>query len=119
MADASKEKPGFVRVGSVPRISRPENAMDYPHLNDGLFVLWTGNDAKWPDGARVTKYLTGKRRDAMKGYALFTIDYRDAETFKDFGEAMAWLAHEETLRPNPYGVRVTTIAELKIARGYA
>ncbi len=97
---------------------KPTDAIDYPALNDDLFVIWHGNDKLWPDAGRETSYLTDKKTDTMRGFALFTINWQGAETFTSKSVAEAWLAENEAKRPYPYGVNITTVAELKRARGY-
>lgn len=92
--------------------------MDYPDLPDELFIFWSGNDRKWPDGGRETKYLSGEQSDIMRGYALFTPVAKGAKTFATQAEAKAWLKEQEAKRPHPYGVRITTVRAMKWERGY-
>jgi len=96
---------------------RPENALDYPHLADELWIIWYGNVHKWPDARRETHYL---RTTSRRPYALFTIFAEDAKTFTDAETARLWLAEQEKARGFPYGtLEITTVAEMKRARGYA
>lgn len=96
----------------------PRAALDYPALDDALFIIWHGNEFRWPDARRSTSYLSSTKTDVMRGYALFTTNDADAMTFATEGEARAWLADQEAKRLRPYGVTVSTVAELKAARGY-
>jgi hypothetical protein len=96
-----------------------ERGLDYPRLNDALFIIWSGNAAKWPDARRQTHFLSGQRRDIMRGFALFTTTHEDAATFDTEAAARAWLAEQEELRPHPYIVNVSTVLQMKITRGYA
>lgn len=97
----------------------PRQALDYPKLDDDLFIIWTGNDHLWPDARRETHYLTD-RRDAMRGYALFSPSAGQALTFESEEAAQGFLAEMSARRPAPYhNVNVTTVGEMKVARGYA
>lgn len=97
----------------------PKTAIDYPALADDLFVIWHGNDKLWPDAERQTHYLSAQKTDIMRGYALFTSDWQEAKTFADKSTAAAWLAENEEKRRHPYGrLQITTVADLKHARGY-
>ena len=98
----------------------PTRAYDYPSPPDDVWLIWGSNDRKWPDARRSTRYLSHRQQDAMKGYALMTINSAEAATFATEAEARKWLSGEEAKRGRPYhDVQVTTVADLKIARGYA
>jgi hypothetical protein len=101
------------------RISDPRRALDYPRLPDDKWVIWYARGGKWPAADRETHFLTDLKRDAMRGYALFNPFASYAETFDTEAEARAWLAEQQAKRPSPYGAEVTTVAEMKIQRGYA
>lgn len=103
----------------MSRITSPRQALDYPHLDDDLFVIWSGNEHLWPDARRQTHYLTD-RRDTLRGYALFNPFPEGARTFETEEAAQTFLDEMNALRPAPYhSVQVTTVSELKVARGYA
>ena len=56
----------------------------------------------------------------MRGYALFSPFPEQALTFGSEEAAWTFLDEMNALRPAPYNnLRITTVAELKIARGYA
>lgn len=94
------------------------DALDYPTMDGEKFVIWFGNEHLWPDARRQTHYVCA-RTDALKGYALLTILPEDALVFDTEGDARGFLQRNEALRGRPYrGAQVTTIADLKIARGY-
>ena len=101
------------------RTGDPRRALDYPHLPDESWVIWSGNDVKWPHGSRETFYVSADKRHVINDSALMTMFAEFAKTFDDEASARAWLAEQEALRGHPYhGVRVTTVATLKKARGY-
>lgn len=100
------------------RKSKPESALDYPRVDNRLFIIWNGNGVKWPDARRETHYLSATRADVMKGYALFTMNAGEAKTFETESDAQAWLAENNAKRPNPYRVTVSTVAAMKVACGY-
>ena len=98
--------------------SDARRAMDYPKMDDDLFVIWSGNEHLWPDARRETHFLTDKR-DVMRGYALFSPIPERALTFYSAEAAQNFLDDMNALRPAPYhSVQVTTVAEMKVARGY-
>lgn len=94
------------------------DALDYPRLDDALFILWASNGVKWPAAGRQTSFLTHKRREPMKGAALFSPYSENAATFQTEEEARAFLADNEAKRGFAYGVTVSTVAEMKTACGY-
>lgn len=88
--------------------------LDWPRLPDDTIVIWWWNQIEWPHGAREVKYLTDKKRDAMRDYALFSISYGDAKVFETEEQANAFLKENEEKRPHPYGdLNITTVAELR------
>jgi hypothetical protein len=99
-------------------MGRPEDALDYPKIPDDKFVIWSGNEHLWPDGRRETHYLSDKR-DIMKGFPLFSPFPEAALTFDAREEALAVVEAGNAMRPHPYNVEITTVAELKRLRGYA
>lgn len=99
-------------------MSDPRKALDYPNLNDHVWILWSGNAYRWPDARRRTSYLSRTKRHPLHGFALFTDDASDAATFATRAAAEDWLGKHEADRPQPYDVNVTTVGELKAARGY-
>lgn len=107
------------RSGTSPRVLDPRRALDYPRLADDQVIIWTGNEHLWPDARRETYYL-GHRRDRLRGYALFTMHSEEAMSFPDFETAQAFLEKMNALRPRPYhDIHITTVAEMKCARGYS
>lgn len=101
------------------RVSDPKQALDYPHLDDALFVIWSNNDRIWPDAARRLSYLSADKKDSWRRCALFTINHPEAATFVTREEAQAFLDENNKLRPHPYRVKITTVAELKSRNGYS
>lgn len=97
----------------------PEAALDFPQMDDDLVVIWHGNDHIWPDARRETHYI-GESTHILKGFALFTSHPAGAKTFPDVETAEAFLRENEKARPYPYPdtLQITTVAELKQARGY-
>lgn len=103
----------------MTRHMNPRDALDYPRISDDFYIIWSGNEHLWPDARRETHYLTDKR-DIMRGYALFSPLVERARVFTTYEDAEQFLAEMSALRPAPYGnVEITTVAELKLARGYA
>lgn len=102
----------------MERSQNPRAALDYPALDDALWIIWSGNEYRWPDAQRETSYLTDKRKNILHGFALFSRNYEDAATFETEASACAWLAENEAKRPHPYNVTVSTVAALKCARGF-
>lgn len=97
----------------------PRQALDYPRLDDDLFIIWDTNGIKWPDPAREVSYLSKGRTEPISGAALFTISYQDAKTFTSASDARNWMVENERLRGREYaGVIVSTVREMKIACGY-
>jgi len=92
-------------------------AMDYPAIPDDVYIIWHGNEHRWPDGRRETSYI-GPRKHVLKGFALFTPYAESALTFSTREAAQDFLSEQERLRGNPYHVRITTVAEMKVLRGY-
>lgn len=102
----------------MSRIKSSRNALDYPHLPDDRFVIWSGNEHVWPDARRETFYL-GTRRSVMKNFALMTIFAEEAETFESREAAETFLETHSVRRGHPYhDTQITTVAELKVLRGY-
>lgn len=99
-------------------MSDPKHAIDYPSLEDRLFVIWSSNGIKWPDARRELHYLSATRTDIMKGYALFTSEADGAKTFDTEADAQKWLAENNDKRPHPYVVTVSTVATMKVACGF-
>jgi hypothetical protein len=99
--------------------SDPINALDYPALlPDDVWVLWV-HTGKWPDASRTLRYLSRTQTNPMRGFALLTPFYRDAQRFDNESDAREWLAAQNTLRPTPWtGLRVTTVAQLKLEHGF-
>lgn len=97
----------------------PRQAVDYPNLPDHLFICWRGNGRKWPDAGRQNSFLSATKTNALFGCALFTAIAEDAATFNTESEAKAWLADHEAKRPHPYGVTISTVAQMKAACGYS
>lgn len=93
----------------------PKQAFDYPLLDDDLWVIWSSNAYKWPDGRRSMSYFTEKR--SVSNLALFSMLWCEAVTFTSQSSAVVFLASEEDRRPF-LRMNVTTVADLKIARGY-
>lgn len=98
-------------------MSDPRNALDYPHLDGGLFVLWSGNEYNWPHARRTLAFI-GTRRHNVNGFALFTTNAEEAATFPTKRAALAFLRAEEKGRPHAYAVKCTTVAQMRIAKGY-
>jgi hypothetical protein len=96
----------------------PRQALDYPSLPDDRWIIWSGNNCIWPSPNRRTHYLTDKKTDVMRGYALWTPAWQEATMFATEEEARAWLAEHETKRLYSYGANVTTVATMKRRRGY-
>ena len=104
----------------MTRTPDPKRAYDYPTPPDDVWLIWWSNDRKWPDARRSTRYLSHRQQDAMYGYALLSSNSGDAATFVTEAAARDWLSGEEAKRGRAYhDVQVTTVADLKIARGYA
>lgn len=103
----------------MTRIPSAQAALDYPWLDDDLYVIWSSNDIAWPDGRRELHYLSTQKTHKLKGFALFTIWWNEAKTFETEAEAKRWLTDNEALRPHPYSVKITTVAELKVQCGFA
>lgn len=99
--------------------SDPRGAMDYPRLDDSLWIIWHSNDFKWPDGRRETWYLTNKRFDIMRDYALFDGRCEIAAAFPTKVEAVLWLNDQERKRGFPYAVTISTVGAMKKDRGFA
>jgi len=98
----------------------PTQALDFPHLNDDLFILWYTNGFRWPDPRRRVAYLSAVARHVLKDYTLFTDDAAQAATFPTLDAALQWQWEQEKLRGMPYyGVKVTTVREMKQRCGYA
>ena len=92
----------------------PTQALDFPDLPDDTWVIWSGNQIKWPDGRRTMNYLTAKRR-SYAGFALWTPWYEDAITFESEEDARKWLEAEN----RPYQQEtIISIGELKKLKGY-
>lgn len=102
----------------MPRTPNPRSALDFPNLDDALFIIWHANEHKWPDARRRVSYLTDRRTDALRGYALFTGAASEAKTFKSEAEARAWLVTQDALRGRPCDVTVSTVSDMKDACGY-
>ncbi len=102
----------------MARVISPRQALDYPHLDDDLWIIWWSNGKKWPDAHRDLMYVSATQVNSLKGWALYTINYKDAAVFPDEMAAQSWLAVHQKRRRHPYGCRVTTIRELKERCGY-
>lgn len=96
----------------------PKKALDYPHLDNALYLLWRKNDYVWPDARRSVVYLTDFHKHMIHGHALYTADYRNAKVFTSPKQALKWLEQQEIKRGAEYGVRLTTVRELKKLCGY-
>lgn len=92
---------------------KPADALDYPRLPPATVVLWIRSGHPWPSADRRLAYLTGRKRDPVRGYALFTTEAEVAETFANRADALRWLAGEARKRGTDYyGIRVSTVGEL-------
>ena len=99
----------------------PQHALDYPRLDDNLFVIWSSNGKKWPNAGREVHYVSACKRDVMRNYPLFTIFYKEAKTFRSADEAQAWILEEGTKHPVEgfyERFHITTVGELKERCGY-
>jgi hypothetical protein len=91
-----------------------KDILDDPKLLPELFVLWVWNGKPWPAADRRLAYLSFTQTDAMRGFALFTMDWRDAAIFVSVEEANAFLKGHNSKRPHPYtGVNLTTVEDLR------
>jgi hypothetical protein len=98
------------------RKPHPKASLDYPTLDDDLWVIWYnhGGDAVWPSGSRAVLYMSKTRTDALRGWALMTSDYNDAANFATLDEAQDFLREQELKRRTPYhNIEITTVAEIK------
>ncbi len=99
-------------IMATPRKLDPRAALDYPTLDPALFVCWAHSRYVWPDARRVLSYLSKDKAHTTGGFALFTTREEEAATFPTKEAADVWLSENEGLRPAPYGVKVSTVAEL-------
>lgn len=101
------------------RAPKPHEIMDYPRLDDALWIIWNWNDVPWPSGNRRTGFLGNRRHDPMKGYALWEPSWDLGLTFQSREDAEAYLREQETKRGMAWtGVRITTVATYKARLQY-
>ncbi len=102
----------------MKRITSPRQALDYPRIDDDLWVIWWFNGKKWPDAGRRLMYVSSTQINRLKGWALYTVSYEDAAVFQTEVDARSWLAIHQGRRRHSYGCDVTTVRELKERCGY-